>query len=74
MYWIEARNSTRKSPEKDEVEEGQEHPRLAGPMALGRPVWPLFKSPGAPFSHVYSSLNSLFVFFKFFTQKHKLEL
>ena len=74
MYWTEVRNCARKSPEKDEVKEGQWHPRPAGPMALGRPAWPLFKPPGAPLSQVCSSLNSLFMFFKFFTQKHKLEL
>ena len=74
MYWTEARNCAKKSPEKDEVEEGQEHPRPAGPMALGRPAWPLFMPSGAPVSQVCSSLNSLFVFFKFITQKLKLEL
>ena len=74
MYWTEARNRTRKSPEKDEVEEGQEHPRPAGPMTLGRPAWPLFMPSGAPLSQVCSPINSLFVFFNFITQKLKLEL
>ena len=73
MYWIEARNRTRKPPEKDEVEEGQEHPKPAGPMALGRPAWPLFKPSGALLWQVYSSLIFLLMFFKFFAQKHQLE-
>ena len=39
---------TRKPPEKIEVEESQETPRPAGPKALGRQAWPLFKPSGAP--------------------------
>lgn len=41
---------------------------------LGRPAWPLFMPSGDPLSQVCSSLNSLFVVFKFITQKLKLEL
>jgi len=73
MYWTEANNCTRKPPEKIEVEKSQKHPRQAGPKALGRPAWPLFKSSGALLSQVHSSFNSLLMFFKFFAQKHQLE-
>ena len=40
--------------------------------ALGRPAWPLFKCSSALLSQVRSSLSSLLMFFKFFTQKHQL--
>ena len=73
MYWTEANNCTRKQLEKIEVERSQESPRPAGPKALGRPAWPLFKPSGAPLWKVYSSLSSLLMFFKFFAQKHQLE-
>ena len=68
MYLTEANNCIRKPPEKDELKEGQECPRPAGPKALGRPAWPLFNPSGAPLWPVYSSLSSLLMFFKFFAE------